>query len=109
MMLTTNQKLVITIGSILFLFVLGIAIQIANAPELPGPKFENGDMVIHVLNEKEGQVIDNTYKFNKKSNCWKVRLRIKSDVEKTDTLSKKLNKLIDDAPLVFNEFELEKK
>ena len=105
-MMTKKQITGIIAGSIALLIII---IALIDVPEKPNPKFENGDMVTHSLSGKTGQVIDNTYKFNKKSGCWMVRLRLKSDVEKTETLSKKISKWIDDAPLTFNEFELEKR
>ena len=80
-----------------------------NSSEKSYPVFQNGDMVVHTLSGREGQVIDNKYTFNSKSDCWKVKLRFKSDIDKADTIGSKISKLIDDTPLTFNEFELEKK
>ncbi len=82
-------------------------------------KFRNGDMVVHTVSEKDGQVINNSYVFNRQSWCWKVQVRMKG-VETKDETEKieksrlktsfvKFGKLIENIPETFNEFELEKR
>jgi len=108
MLLDRNKKLVI-VGCSLIVFLIAVTTCIKNIDGPPAPIFRNGDMIIHTLSEREGQVIDNTYKFNKKSKCWIVRVKFKSDAKKANTITNKIGIFIANTPLTFNEFELERK
>ena len=95
-----KEQLILTI-----ITAIVVVASFSGCSEKTSPKFKNGEMVIHTLNKKEGQVIDNAYKFNGKADCWSVKVRFKSDVSKKDGIGK----FLDGFPLILNEFELEKK
>ena len=105
----SNKVMVWLIVFVMVGFIVGAGLPAFFRKEKPKPRFRNGDMILHTLSEREGQVINNVYQWNSKSDCWKVQIRFKGDTEKENTLANKIVKLIDDAPLSFNEFELEKR
>ena len=109
MLLTTTQKVAISISTLLVVLVFGLIFKSCNYKK-SFPRFRNGDMVVHTLSEKEGQVIDNRYRYNRKSSCWKVKVRIKKDPAiKESSLALKIGKMLDEvAPSIYDEFELEK-
>ena len=103
----------------LIILCLILPMFLCSCSDKPAPKFRNGDMVVHTVSEKDGQVINNSYVFNRQSWCWKVQVRMKG-VETKDETEKieksrlktsfvKFGKLIENIPETFNEFELEKR
>jgi len=103
-----NKIMVVFLALVMLGFIIGAVVPVLFSGEKPHAKFQNGDIVVHTLSEREGQVVDNSYEFNRKSNCWKVKIRFKNDTKTDNALSNKISKMIDDVPLTFNEFELEK-
>jgi hypothetical protein len=94
-------------------FIIGAIIPIFFGKEKPKPQYRTGDMVVLKIDGREGMVIDNTFEFNSKSNCWKVKVRVKETEEGKKGLTAKIlrgkvNDIINRVPETFNEFELEK-
>jgi hypothetical protein len=116
-MINTNKIMVGLLVVVMLGFILGAVAPVFMkgifSKEEPYPRFQNGDMVTHTLSEREGQVIDNTFSFNDKSECWQVKVRMKKteEVEKslaTKILGKKASGMFNNIPENYNEFELEK-
>lgn len=111
--MTLMQKIMIVAGSLALISLSALVVNSCNF-EKPSPKFRNGDMVTHILSEREGQVIDNSYKFNGKSECWQVKVRMKKTKEIKKSLAtkffgEKASGMFNNIPETFNEFELEKR
>ncbi len=103
---------------ILIVALCAVLLVVSSCSERPATKFINGDMVIHTLSERRGQVINNSFEFNRQSQCWKVMVRMKG-VETKDETEKiatsrlktsfvKIGKMVENIPEIFNEFELER-
>jgi major membrane immunogen (membrane-anchored lipoprotein) len=88
--------------------ILTVFLSSCGVRDKPEPKFDNGEMVIHTLSERVGQVIDNSYSFDSKAKCWKVNVRFKSGVKEEKSIADKIGRMIDDKPILYHEFELER-
>ena len=76
MLLTLKQKLMITGGSMLFIILIGVLVSAFKEPaKTTRPVFENFEMVKVSLTGEKGQVVDNKAKWDKKLNCWKVKVK----------------------------------
>jgi hypothetical protein len=111
--INTNRIMVGVLITVMLGFIIGAAIPVFFGKEKPNPKFRNGDMVVHTLSEREGQIVDNCFEFNSKAETWQVKVRMKKAEESKESLAakllgKKASGMFNNIPETFNEFELEK-
>ena len=94
----------IIIAAVALMIILPV-IMLSRKSEKPAPYFQNGDIIVHTLSGRTGQIIDNTYQYNRKSECWKVSAKMTYPAGKGSGILDKLSGMITET---FNEFELRK-
>jgi hypothetical protein len=109
----TNRIMVITLIVVMLGFIIGAICPLFFGKEKPTPKFRIGDMVVHSMTEREGQIVDNCFEFDRKIGKWKVKIRMKKAEESKESLAakllgKKASGMFNNIPETLYEFELEK-
>ncbi|MHA1469081.1 MAG: hypothetical protein ACTSSP_00820 [Candidatus Asgardarchaeia archaeon] len=94
----------IIIAAVTLIIILSV-ISLAPKSEKPAPYFQNGEIVVHTLSGRKGQIIDNAYQYNRKSECWRVSAKMVDPDQKGSVLLGKITGMITEN---FNEFELRK-
>ena len=117
--MSRGTKFLIVVATLVGLFIFWICMK-PSPVEKEQPKFSNGEIVSTKLDGREGMIVDNMFKYNKKATCWSVKIRFgRGTSDETSTpenktpengLSITFGDIVSNLNVqTLNEFELEKK